>query len=116
MPELMAPVEPQSITRPTKSASSCELSLSNWYCAAVSMLSKPAMVGPLGPRICVQLAPIEMPKSAVMRFDNSPDTSHWLAGGVSAVRDHETVGNDSSSATHGSSVASVAGKKRAPTK
>ena len=51
-----------------------------------------------------------------MRFDNSPDTSNWVAGGMSAVFDHDTVGNDSSSATHGSSVASVAGKKRAPTK
>src|ERR1700722_16775735 len=74
------------------------------------------MVGPPGPRICVQVSPIEMPKSAVMRFDNSPETSHSVAGGVSAVRNHDTVGNDSSSATHGSSVASVAGKKRAPTK
>jgi dolichol kinase len=35
---------------------------------------------------------------------------------MSAVRDHDTVGSDISSATHGSSVASVAGKKRAPTK
>src|SRR5580704_18024307 len=80
------------------------------------MLSKPAMVGPPGPRICVQVVPIETPKSSVMRFDNSPDRSHWLAGGISAVRDHDTVGSDSSSATHGSSVARVAGKKRAPTK
>src|ERR1700733_2317549 len=74
------------------------------------------MVGPPGPRICDHVVPIETPKSAVMRFDNSPDTSHSVAGGVSAVLDHDTVGNDSSSATHGSSVASVAGKNRAPTK
>src|SRR5579862_8675485 len=57
-----------------------------------------------------------MPKSSVMRFDSSPETSHSVAGGASAVLDHWIVGSDSSSATHGSSVASVAGKKRAPTK
>src|SRR5690242_6961860 len=42
--------------------------------------------------------------------------SHWVAGGISAVLDQATVGTDISSATQGSSVASVAGKKRAPTK
>src|ERR1700757_3478643 len=42
--------------------------------------------------------------------------SHSDAGGISAVLDHDTVGNDISSATQGSSVASVAGKNRAPTK
>ena len=116
MPELMAPVEPQSTIRPSSIANSCEPSLSSWYCAVVSRLSNPAMVGPPGPRICVQVSPIEMPKSSVMRFDSSPETSHSVAGGTSAVRDQETVGSDSSSATHGSSMASVAGKKRAPTK
>jgi hypothetical protein len=35
---------------------------------------------------------------------------------MSAVLDHDTVGSDISSATHGSSVANVAGKNRAPTK
>ena len=74
------------------------------------------MVGPPGPRICDQTSPIEMPKSSVMRLEISAETSHSVAGGTSAVRDHDTVGSDNSSATHGSSTASVAGKKRAPTK
>src|SRR5579864_1966407 len=116
MPELMAPVEPQSTTRPSSMASSCEPSLSSWYCAAVCRLSKPAMVGPPGPRICFQVSLNEMPKSGVMRLEKSAPTSHSVAGGMSAVLDQEMVGSDISSATHGSSVASVAGRKRAPTK
>src|SRR3984893_15209848 len=112
----MAPVEPQSTTRPSSMASSCEPSLSNWYCAAVWRLSNPAMVGPPGPRICFQVSLSEMPKSAVMRLEKSAPTSHSVAGGMSAVRDQEMVGSDISSATHGSSVLRVAGRKRAPTK
>src|SRR5271156_6697196 len=51
-----------------------------------------------------------------MRFEISTERSHSVAGGISAVFDHWTVGSDSSSATQGSSMASVAGKNRAPTK
>src|SRR5262245_27862485 len=50
-----------------------------------------------------------------MRFENSPETSSCLKEGSSPVFDIETVGNDSSSLTPGSSMASVAGKKRLPT-
>ena len=56
------------------------------------------------------------PKSSVMRFEISTDISSSFAGGMSPVFDQATVGSDISSATHGSSVASVAGKNRAPTK
>src|SRR6516165_5201243 len=66
--------------------------------------------------MCDQVSPIVMPKSSVMRFDKSAEISHSVAGGTSPVFDHATVGSDISSATQGSSVASVAGKKRAPTK
>src|SRR5580693_4711304 len=74
------------------------------------------MVVPPGVRICDHVSPIEMPRSGVMRLESSPDTSHSDAGGMSPVFDQETVGSDSSSATQGSSMASVAGKNRAPTK
>src|SRR6516165_11499211 len=63
-----------------------------------------------------QVSPIVMPKSSVMRFEKSADISHSVAGGTSPVFDQATVGSDISSATQGSSVASVAGKKRSPTK
>src|SRR6516165_12436571 len=63
-----------------------------------------------------QVSLIEMPKSSVMRFDRSTEMSHSVAAGTSPVFDQATVGKDISSATQGSSVASVAGKKRAPTK
>ena len=46
-------------------------------------------------------SPIEIPKSSVMRFEISAETSHSVAGGISAVFDHWIVGNDSSSATQG---------------
>src|SRR6516165_612520 len=63
-----------------------------------------------------QVSPTETPKSSVMRLAKSTERSHWVAGGTSPVFDHMTVGSDISSATQGSSVASVAGKKRAPAK
>src|SRR6516165_5446464 len=62
------------------------------------------------------VSPIEMPRSSVIRFDSSAEMSHSVAAGTSPVFDQATVGKDISSATQGSSVASVAGKKRAPTK
>src|SRR6476646_3563697 len=112
----MAPVPPHSTTNPTSIAVSCVGSLSNWYWNAVSRLPKPEMVGLPGWRICVQPLPIETPKSSVMRFEISPEISSSLAAGTSPVFDQATVGSDISSATQGSSVASVAGKNRAPTK
>src|SRR5579871_4582013 len=57
-----------------------------------------------------------MPKFSVIRLEKSNETSNCEAGGTSAVLDQATVGSDISSATQGSSVASVAGRKRAPTK
>src|ERR1700723_2139865 len=56
------------------------------------------------------------PKVSVIRLEKSIPMSSCEAGGTSAVLDHATVGTDISSATQGSSVASVAGRKRAPTK
>jgi hypothetical protein len=57
-----------------------------------------------------------IPKSSVMRLAKSTEMSHSVAGGISPVFDQATVGTDISSATQGSSVASVAGRNRAPTK
>src|ERR1022692_1735470 len=65
---------------------------------------------------CVQVEPMDTAKLSVTRFEYSVETSSWRAGGSSPVLDHATVGSDSSSATHGSSMPSVAGKKRPPTK
>src|SRR4051812_5854712 len=50
-----------------------------------------------------------------MRLENSPETSRWRTGGLSPVLKLSTVGNDNSSLTPGSSIPSVAGKKRLPT-
>jgi hypothetical protein len=64
----------------------------------------------------VELRDDDTPNVSVTRLENSPEMSTSLAEGSSPFRIQETVGSDSSSATHGSSTASVAGKKRAPTK
>src|SRR5258705_3683496 len=50
-----------------------------------------------------------------MRFENSADISRFLKEGSSPVLKLETVGSDSSSLAPGSSIPSVAGKKRLPT-
>src|SRR5262249_2326119 len=83
---------------------------------AVSRSVKPAAVDAPGRWICDQVSPIEIPKSGVMRLEISAEISHSVPGGTSPVFDQATVGSDISSATQGSSVASVAGKNRAPTK
>ena len=49
--------------------------------------------------VCVQPSPIVVPKSSVMRSEMSPEMSHWVAEGTSAVFDQATVGSDISSAT-----------------
>src|SRR5258706_14800869 len=50
-----------------------------------------------------------------MRLENSAEISRCLKEGSSPVLKLETVGSDSSSLTPGSSIPSVAGKKRLPT-
>src|ERR1700733_6882769 len=64
----------------------------------------------------VQFWPIDTPKFSVIRLEISPEISSSLAGGKSPVLDQATVGKDNSSATQGSWVARVGGRKRAPTK
>src|SRR5579864_6075923 len=64
----------------------------------------------------VQPWPTDMPKFSVIRLETSNERPNCEAGGTSAVLDQATVGSDISSAMQGSSVASVAGKNRAPTK
>jgi hypothetical protein len=51
----------------------------------------------------------------VIRFENSLEMSRCRTGGTSPVLKLSTVGSDSSSLTPGSSMVSVAGKKRLPT-
>src|SRR5947209_11170853 len=59
---------------------------------------------------------METPKSSVMRFENSAEISSSRLAGTSPVLKPEIVGSDNSSATQGSSVVSIAGKKRLPAK
>src|SRR5258705_3154865 len=71
--------------------------------------------GPPGGRKLLWVDPNDTANASVMRLENSADISRCLKEGSSPVLKLETVGSDSSSLTPGSSIPSVAGKKRLPT-
>ena len=114
-PTRLAPVLPRSASTPTDMIVSCGSLLKNWYLALRAKLSQPwTRVPPLGSRRS-QVASAPMPKSRVMRLLKSIDAEvSMLDDPSSSVLRLDTVGSDSSSATNGSSVASVAGKNRFP--
>src|SRR5215475_9117279 len=80
------------------------------------MFWKPLALGLPGGLRWVQVEPMETPNVSVMRLEISPEISTWRADGSWPFLNTATVGSDSSSATQGSSTASVPGKKRPPTK
>ena len=116
-PTRLAPVLPRSASTPTDRIVSCRSLLKNWYLALRAKLSKPwARAPPLGSSRS-QVASAPMPKSLVIRLLKSIEADvSMLDDPSSSVLRLETVGSDSSSATNGSSVASVAGKNRLPAK
>jgi hypothetical protein len=65
--------------------------------------------------VAIRLEPTDTPNVGVIRLDSSPAMVTTLLGWSSPVLKADIVGSDSSSATQGSSVASIAGKNRAPT-
>src|SRR4030088_1644991 len=62
-----------------------------------------------GGRRWVQVEAMETPKLSVIRLEYSTETSSWRGGGSSPVLNPDTGGNDSSSATQGTSVPCGAG-------
>ena len=81
------------------------------------MFSKPDWVLPWSGSRMVRSPPSEKPRLGLRRLENSPLMFVWRNAGPSSDcpnRMKETVGSDSSSATNGSSMASVAGKNRWP--
>ncbi len=80
-------------------------------------LSKPRCVSPPSGSSAMYVAPKPMPRFSVMRFDTSTAKPVSRVAGSSplaGILRLSIVGSDNSSATNGSSVASVAGKKRLP--
>src|SRR6202171_3017810 len=80
-------------------------------------LSKPRWLTPSSGRNCLYVTPKPKPRFSVMRFDTSTEKSVSRvadASPLAGVLIVEIVGSDSSSATNGSSVVSVAGKNRFP--
>ena len=65
--------------------------------------------------MCVQVGENDTAKSSVMRLEYSPEMSSCFTDGSSPVLEKAMVGSDNSSATPGSSIASVAGNMRLPT-
>src|SRR5256712_4575320 len=113
----LPPVPPTSQPTPTDSTVSCASLLKNWYFSESSRLSKPVTDFPPAGSIAFHVPPSESPRSGVRRLASSPLTPVSLRGSVSPVPGSllwKTVGSESSSATNGSSTASVAGKKRLP--
>src|SRR5262252_8258643 len=83
------------------------------------MLSKPLVDGCPDGDWYRYAAPKESPKLGVICFEKSNETDVSRVEGSSSdsvLRDVETVGNESSSETNGSSVVIVAGKNRLPAK
>src|ERR1700730_2012686 len=111
-----APVLPHSTTTAADMTNSLAGIVRNWDLNVVSRFWKPLTTGPPGGLTCVQAEPKETPKVLVIRFEYSAEMSVSLAEGSSPFLKRDTVGIESSSATHGSSTPSVAGKKRPPTK
>ena len=89
--------------------------MNSWYCVPVVSPPKPVTVGRPGDRMCChwllrvksQLGVISIDRSLPM--PSSRDPSLWV--GLRLI-----VGSEASSATNGSSVRIVAGKKRSPAK
>src|SRR5205085_4843602 len=113
----IAPEPPTSVITPTEATASCGAFSRNWYLGVTSRFWKPFGLcgGPAWSR-WVQAYPIEKPKSEVMRFESSLLIAVSTTDGSVPVFWFETVGSDSSSATKGSSIVIVAGKKRDPAK
>src|SRR5215813_11446933 len=97
---------------------SCGALVKNWYFNVTSRLPRPLSVRPLGAGSKrFHSPPSVMPKFGKMRLENSPEMLvNWpacpsLSPGCLMCR---IVGSESSSATNGSSMVSVEGKKRWP--
>ena len=117
-PIFARPVPPASQPKATEKMVSCSALVKNWYLSVSSRLPKPLSVLPLaaGSRR-VQSPPKVRPRLGKIRLENSPETVVFWRAGVSPSRGSlmwNTVGSESSSATKGSSMVRVDGKKRLP--
>src|SRR4029453_16370609 len=116
-PTLARPVPPTSQETPAERMVSCASLLRKTYLRETSMLSKPVTVRPSSGSRILYVPASETPKLGVSLFENSAERSVSRVGGPPSLPGSlrcETVRNDSSSATNGSSTARVAGKKRWP--
>src|SRR5262249_5177160 len=95
---------------------SCSPVSKSSYFAAISRLPNPVCEDSLGGLRLMRVSPSSMPKFGVMRLAMSTTTSVSRVPPSSGVTMLDTVGNESSSLTNGSSVLSVAGKNLLPAK
>jgi hypothetical protein len=103
--------------KPAESSSSCAAFLKYTYLRLTSMFSKPVNVLPPSGARMSHAPARDTPRFGDRRFENSPLRLVNLVAGDSPDAGSlmwKIVGKDSSSATNGSSVASVAGRNRSP--
>src|ERR1700737_1682663 len=103
---------------PTDITNSWTGSLKTRYLNVVSKFWNPLApipVGPPGAFRLVKVDPNDTANASVIRLENSPEISRCLTEGSSPVLKLAPVGRDHSSFAPGSSIPSVAGKKRLPT-
>src|SRR6266446_2059159 len=115
-PTCLLPVPPTSTPRPRDTTASRSSFSKNSYFEPTERLSKPFTVLPREGLSVVNVSPNSMSHFGVMRRAISEEISVSRVPPSSGVTMLETVGSENSSATNGSSVESVAGKKRAPAK
>src|ERR1700719_76307 len=115
-PTSLLPVPPTSTARPSETTASCSSSSKNSYFEPTERLLKPFTAFPCEGLSVMNASPNSMSHFGVMRRAMSDETSVSRVPPLSGVTMLETVGSENSSATNGSSVDSVAGKKRAPAK
>ena len=112
----LLPVPPISTPAPNERMVSCSSLSKNSYFAASSRLPNPVCEDSWGGLRLMTLSPTSIPKFGVMRLAMSTATSVSRVPPSSSVTMLDTVGNESSSLTNGSSVESVAGKNLLPAK
>src|SRR5215472_16849381 len=116
-PRLLLPEPPISALTPVDKRNSWGPFTSKRYLAPISRLAKPEIDEFPAPVVLMvrQVSLISMSKLGVMRFERSTEKSYSTVEGApsaAGLGTREMVGSDISSATKGSSVTRVAGKKR----
>ncbi len=115
-PTSLLPVPPTSTARPKETTASCSSFSKNSYFEPMERLLKPVTALPREGLSMIKASPNSMSHVGVIRRAMSEESCVSRVPPLSGVTMLETVGSESSSATNGSSVESVAEKNLLPAK